>query len=209
MNQASVTRATLGRLPMYLEYLRSLDLSAAPNTSATIIAKALGLGEVQVRKDLSSVSGDGKPKIGYVTSELIEKLECFLGLNEHAKAVIVGAGKLGSALHEYNGFVKYGIDIVAAFDKNPENEVSSADGKTVLSMSKLTSFCQKEGVRIGIITVPVSAAQEVCDKLVESGICAIWNFAPIALSVPEGVIVKQENLALSLAYLNEQLRFQL
>lgn len=206
MNQANVTRATLGRLPQYLEYLRSLPPETT-YTSATIVAKALGLGEVQVRKDLSSVSGEGRPKLGYVTSELIGRLESYLGLNEHTAAVIVGAGKLGCALLEYGGFVKYGLDVVAAFDCDESKARPVKDGKEIFAMDRLDEYCREHNIRIGIITVPSGAAQEVCDRLIGCGVRAIWNFAPGAITVPDGVTLRQENLALSLAYLNEQLRF--
>lgn len=206
MNQASVARATLGRLPLYLQYLKSLPRDGNPTVSATIIAKALGLGEVQVRKDLSSVSGDGKPKIGYVTAELIDKLESFLRLNDRSCAVIVGAGRLGKALLGYGGFADYGLEIVAAFDSDREKIGGNVSDKIILPIEQLESFCEKEKIRIGIITVPESGAQDICDRMVRSGIRAIWNFAPRTLTVPEGVLLRQENLALSLAYLNAQTR---
>lgn len=206
MNQASVARATLGRLPLYLQYLKSLPRDGNPTVSATIIAKALGLGEVQVRKDLSSVSGEGKPKIGYVTAELIDKLESFLRLNDKSCAVIVGAGRLGKALLGYGGFADYGLEIVAAFDSDSEKIGGSVSNKTILPVEQLEAFCQSENVRIGIITVPEGGAQDICDRMVKCGIRAIWNFAPRTLTVPEGVLLRQENLALSLAYLNAQTR---
>lgn len=202
----NVSRATLGRLPMYLEYLKSLSTDRYPNVSATIIARALGLGEVQVRKDLSSVSGEGKPKTGYVTEELTAKIESYLGQGEHTKAVIIGAGKLGRALFDYEGFSKYGMDIVAAFDSDPEKLGTGHRGCPILPLSELQSFCDEHNVRIGVITVPGEYAQDVCDRLVGCGIDAIWSFAPFNLTVPDGVLLRQENLALSLAYLNEQIR---
>lgn len=202
----NVSRATLGRLPMYLEYLKSLSAEKYPNISATIIARALGLGEVQVRKDLSSVSGEGKPKTGYVTEELTAKIEGYLGQGEHTEAVIIGAGKLGRALFDYEGFSKYGMDIVAAFDVSPEKLGTGHRGCPILSMDELENFCDAHNVRIGVITVPGEFAQEACDRLVSCGIDAIWSFAPFNLTVPEGVLLRQENLALSLAYLNEQIR---
>lgn len=204
MNQASVARATLGRLPLYLQYLKSLSRDGNPTVSATTIAKALGLGEVQVRKDLSSVSGEGKPKIGYVTAELIDKLESFLRLNDKSRAVIVGVGRLGKALLGYEGFADYGLEIVAAFDCDSEIIGGSVSDKTILPAEQFEAFCQRENVKIGIITVPEDDAQDICDRMVKCGIRAIWNFATRTLTVPEGVQLRQENLALSLAYLNTQ-----
>ncbi len=202
MKQASVMRATLGRLPIYLDFLKGLDPKENGNISATTIAKELGLGEVQVRKDLSAVSGAGRPKLGYKTSALIKRLEDVLGRNAVSKAVIIGAGKLGNALLGYNGFSDYGLEIAAAFDKDEEK--TSADN-AIFPIDALSDYCKNEGIRIGILTVPVCAAQEICDLLIDSGVTAIWNFAPCQLNVPEGIILQQENLALSLAHLKLQM----
>ena len=205
MNGNSIPKATLGRLPQYLEYLRSLPENAGSTISATVIAKNLSLGEVQVRKDLAIVSGAGKPKIGYITQDLIRDLEGWLGSNELTAAVLVGAGKLGSALLDYSGFEEYGVKIAAAFDSSEDVIRQNSSSKEVLPISDLKKFTSENDIKLGIITVGRASAQEVCDMLVECGIGAIWNFAPCSLTVPENVILKQENLALSLAYLNNLL----
>jgi len=202
MNGYSIPKATLGRLPRYLEYLRSLP-EICRTISATAIAKALSLGDVQVRKDLAAVSGAGKPKIGYEIDKLITDIECHLGYDRLTNAVIVGAGKLGRALLDYDGFEDFGMKIIAGFDCN--EMVLKKGAKDILPIRDIGAFCQKYDVKLGIITVGAGSAQEVCDKLVESGIKAIWNFAPVTLKVPNGVLLKQENLALSLAYLNNQI----
>lgn len=204
MNGYSISKATLGRLPQYLQYLKDLSQGAGGTISATAIARGLSLGEVQVRKDLAAVSGAGKPKIGYVTDDLIKNIESRLGCDKMTSAVLVGAGKLGRALLDYDGFEEYGVKIIAAFDKNENASKAGTSSKAVLPVSELTSFCKTHGVRLGIITVGKEAAQEVCDRMTSSGITAIWNFAPIRLNVPSGVLLKQENLALSLAHLNNQ-----
>ena len=202
MNGYSIPKATLGRLPQYLEYLKSLP-ETRRTISATAIAGALSLGDVQVRKDLAAVSGAGKPRIGYETDILISDIESHLGYERLTNAVLVGAGKLGRALLDYDGFEDFGVRIVAGFDCN---ETVIKNGlKEILPIRDLRDYCQKQNVRLGIITVGEGSAQEVCDKLVESGIEAIWNFAPVTLKVPSGVILRQENLALSLAYLNNQI----
>ena len=205
MKQAFVTRATLGRLPLYLQYLKSLPSENNENTSATGIAKAMGLGEVQVRKDLSSISGTGKPKIGYVTSELIANLEKYLGYNSKSRAVIVGAGKLGRALIDYDGFEDYGLEITAAFDNDRKKIGKLNSGKEIYPMERFESFCRQENIHIGIITVSESSAQEVCDEMLKCGITAIWNFSPCTLAIPQGILLQQENLALSLAHLSKQI----
>ena len=202
MNGYSIPKATLGRLPHYLEYLKSLPENR--NTiSATSIAKELSLGEVQVRKDLASVSGAGKPKIGYETAKLISDIENHLGYEKLTNAVLVGAGKLGRALLDYDEFENFGVKIIAGFDCN---ETALKNGaKDILPIRDIGAFCREYDVKLGIITVGGGSAQDVCDKLVESGIEAIWNFAPVTLKVPSGILLKQENLALSLAHLNNQI----
>ena len=202
MNGYSIPKATLGRLPQYLEYLRSLP-EIRRTISATAIAKALSLGDVQVRKDLAVVSGAGKPKIGYETDKLITDIESHLGCERLTNAVLVGAGKLGRALLDYDGFEDFGVKIIAGFDCN---ETALTKGtKDILPIRDIEVYCREHDVKLGIITVGQGSAQDVCDKLVESGIEAIWNFAPVTLKVPNGVLLKQENLALSLAYLNNQI----
>ena len=202
MNGYSIPKATLGRLPQYLEYLRTLP-EIRRTISATAIAKALSLGDVQVRKDLASVCGAGKPKIGYETDKLITDIESHLGYERLTNAVLVGAGKLGRALLDYDGFEDFGVKIVAGFDCN--ETVLTKGTKDILPIRDIEVYCREHDVKLGIITVGQGSAQDVCDKLVESGIKAIWNFAPVTLKVPNGVLLKQENLALSLAYLKGQI----
>lgn len=204
MQKTSVPKATLGRLPMYLQYLKGLSVDEVPNISATTIAKDLELGDVQVRKDLASVCGGGKPKIGYDTKTLIQSIEKSLGCDNITLAVLVGAGKLGKALLEFDDFETYGVKIIAGFDVS-ENPVKVGKSKEILPMNNFDEFCKENKIQIGIITVGEDSAQSVCDAMVKNGITAIWNFAPHKLSVPEGILLKQENLALSLAHLNNQL----
>ncbi len=204
MEKSSITKATLGRLPHYLQLLRELSVDDVPYISATVIAKKLSLGEVQVRKDLSAVSGEGKPKVGYKTADLIKCIESHLGQGDMTNAVLVGAGKLGKALLEFDDFEDYGVKIIAAFDCN-ETTIRYNRSIEILPMNDFNEFCKKNNVRIGIITVGTGSAQNVCDCMVESGITAIWNFAPCNLEVPDGILLKQERLALSLAYLNNKL----
>ena len=202
MNGYSIPKATLGRLPQYLEYLRTLP-GIRRTISATAIAKALSLGDVQVRKDLAAVCGAGKPKIGYETEKLSTDIESHLGYERLTNAVLVGAGKLGRALLDYAGFEDFGVKIVAGFDCN--ETVLTKGTKDILPIRDIEVYCREHDVKLGIITVGQGSAQDVCDKLVESGIKAIWNFAPVTLKVPNGVLLKQENLALSLAYLKGQI----
>ena len=201
----SVSIQTLQRLPLYLNYLRALSRDKNKNISATTIAVALDLGEVQVRKDLASVSEKGKPKVGYVVEDLIADLENFLGYNNVNNAVIVGAGKLGKALLSYSGFTNYGLDIIAAFDLDKKVANTKFSKNPIFPIENFKNICLRLKVNIGIITVPSHEAQNVCDLMVNSGIKAIWNFAPIHLSVPNGILVQDENMASSLAMLSNHL----
>ena len=201
----SVSVQTLGRLPLYLNFLKSLSKDQAVNISATTIAAALCLNDVQVRKDLALVSKGGRPKIGYVTTDLILDIEQFLGYDNTDSAVVVGAGNLGRSLLCYEEFAAYGMNIIAAFDVDVSLIGSSVNQKLVMSYDKMKDLCKRMNVRIGIITVPAIVAQSVCDSLIESGVSAIWNFAPTHLNVPETVLLKNENLACSLAVLSKNL----
>ena len=201
MKTTDVSRAALGRIPVYLRFLESLPQDTE-TVSATVIAKELGFGEVQVRKDLGAICGSGKPRIGYTVFDLKASLECLID-SRNGKAVIVGAGKLGRALLDYGGFSDYGLDILAAFDT--EVSQNNASGKPILPIDGLHDFCKENDVSIGVITVPAKAAQEVCDKLCQSGIKAIMSFAPCKLTAPEGVAIQYENMALSLAHLKTQI----
>ncbi len=205
MKKADVSRATIGRIPIYLKYLKNA-CSDKKNISATSLAKELGMGEVQVRKDLASVSGAGRPKTGYNISELTETLESFLKPDFGGNVIIVGAGKLGRALLGYSGFGDYGLNITAAFDKAVEKKEQTSSQKSIYPMADFDAFVKENKIKIGIITVPADAAQQVCDLLVENGIKAIWCFAPCTLSVPKDVCVQYENMALSLAYLNKKIQ---
>ena len=205
MATSFIPKATLGRIPLYIEYLRELPDDNNATVSATKIARGLSLGEVQVRKDLAVISGRGKPKIGYERVKLMKDLEQHLGYESLTNAVLIGAGKLGRALLDYQGFEEFGIRILAGFDCN-ETAFRISGNKSVLPIKDIEKYCAENNVKIGIITVGQGSAQEVCDKLVACGIKAIWNFAPCALALPSDVLLKQENLALSLAHLSSQLK---
>ena len=208
MERREISKSVLKRLPGYLAYLKGIRDSVSPYISATALANALGMGEVQVRKDLAMVSDGGRPKIGYLRERLIDDIEQFLGYDNTTDAVLIGAGKLGQALLGYSGFSAYGLNILAAFDANPDLKETD-DGKPVYHISKLQQFCKDNKVLMGIITVPQEYAQAVCDQLIEYGIKAIWNFAPVHLDVPANILVQHENMATSLAVLSMHLQAQI
>ena len=196
--QSTLSKATLGRLPMYLQYICGMDTE---KVSATQIAKGLGLGEVQVRKDLASVCTAGLPKVGYPLSTLRLDMEKALGVNVPVSAVIVGAGKLGSALMEYDGFREYGVEIIAAFDRSA-SAFSPHGHVPVYPMDQLAAFCASHCVETGVLTVPAAAAQAAAEEMTAAGLKAILNFAPYPIRVPSHVTVHPVNIALSLAYLH-------
>ena len=203
-----ISKSVLRRLPTYLTYLKSIQDAESPYISATALANALGMGEVQVRKDLAMVSDGGRPKIGYPRDLLIDDIEQFLGYDNTTDAVLIGAGKLGQARMCYKGFDEYGLNILAGFDKSPDVDFTD-NGKPIYSMDHLESFCRGHKILMAIITTPERSAQEVCDKLIACGIKAIWSFAPGHLEVPEGVMVHNENMATSLAILSVHLQAQM
>ena len=205
MERKEISKAVLKRLPGYLAYLKTLPDDGSVYISATALANALGMGEVQVRKDLAAVSNGGRPKVGYLRHSLIDDIEQFLGYDNTTDAVLIGAGKLGQALLGYSGFEAYGLNILAAFDANPPI-AQTEDGKPVYPMEHLPEFCRENKVLMGIVTVPAKYAQDVCNRLIESGIKAIWTFAPTHLDVPQGILVQYENMATSLAVLSMHLQ---
>jgi len=205
VRKEAVSIQTIKRLPLYISYLKSLP-KEAENVSATGIAADMALGDVQVRKDLAAVCSGGRPKTGYNRKKLIADIEAFLGHRNANTAVLVGMGNMGRALHDYSGFREYGLDIAVAFDID-ENVVGKVySGKRVMHVSKLKDLCERLHVNIGIITVPAENAREVCDTLVEAGVKAIWNFAPVYLSAPQDVLVQNETIISSLAILSNHLK---
>ncbi len=208
MEGKQISKSVLKRLPGYLAYLKNMPEDAPPNISATALATALGMGDVQVRKDLAMVSDGGRPKIGYQRDALIYDIEQFLGYDNTTDAVLIGAGKLGQALMGYKGFDEYGLNILAAFDQCPKSK-KTEEGKPIYPIGKLSDFCLTHKVLMGIITVPAESAQEVADQLIAGGIKAIWNFAPTHLDVPGGILVQNENMATSLAVLSVHLQAQI
>lgn len=201
-----ISRKTLERLPIYHHYLERKHQEGMETISAPSIALELKLNEVQVRKDLAMVTKTaGKPKTGYQVKDLIGDMEEFLGFHNTNQAVLVGVGSLGKALLSYKGFEQYGVEIVMAFDSDGRKVNTKIGGKMVLPMDKLENLCQRMNIHIGIITVPAEYAQAVCSRLVSGGVKAIWNFAPTHLTVPEHILVQNENMAVSLAALSKYL----
>ena len=197
-----ISKATLARMPLYLHFLQEENSKGAQYISSTVIAQNISVSSVLVRKDLALVSSEpGRPRLGFAISRLIVDIEKFLGYDNLSDAVIVGAGGLGRAFLGYEGFKSNGLNIVAAFDISEKLIGTNVLGKEILPLSALEAFVAEHKIRIGIITVPKAAAQEVLNKMIEAGIKAVWNFAPAPLRVPKDIVLKTEDLAASLAML--------
>ena len=194
----------LQRLPVYLNYLKSMPADRM-YVSSGLIAEALEMGEVLVRKDLAYTSATGKPRVGYIKSELIAALEDFLCCNGSRNAVLAGAGGLGKAILSYGGFKNYGINVVAAFDNNPEKIGGSVVGKPVYDIEDAQEKIANLNAELAVICVPAQFAQSVADKLVASGIKAILNFAPVMIKAPQNVVVRHIDVAANLAVLSRMI----
>ena len=198
-NNIYISQASLKRLPKYLRILKEKE---STYISSTEIADSLNLNPIQVRKDLALVSkSDGKPGIGFNVNELILDMEEFLNLNNITDAIIVGAGKIGQALMNYKGFENY-INILMAFD----NDTNKCDNKKIFNIDKMENLVNRLNIHIGIIAVPKENAQDVCNNMIDCGIKAIWNFAPIDLKVPLNVSIKNEDLSASLLILLKEVK---
>jgi redox-sensing transcriptional repressor len=200
-----VSEPTLKRLPLYHRFLKEWQAAGHETVSCTDIGQDLELDPTQVRKDLEAVGAVGRPRIGYVLANLTGELEQFLGWNNVNDAFLVGAGSMGSALLGYRKFEQCGLKIVTAFDRDASKIGTRIHGKHVLPLEKLPNLAERMHILIGIITVPAGEAQAVADLMVQGGIRAIWNFAPIRLHVPPHVIVHNEDLYCSLAALSQKL----
>ncbi len=201
-----VPKSTLSRLPLYYSHIRKMQQQGEKYVSAAAIAQSLNLNPVLVRKDLSGVSSmEGKPHAGFEIDTLIKDLSEYLGYNKVDEAILVGVGSLGRLILTNKEFSSMGLNITVGFDKDPDLHGLQIDDKFILPMEKMESYVKRTGVKIGIITVPADQAQAVCDQMVNCGILAIWNFAFTLLNVPQGILVKNENLPSSLAVLSHQL----
>ncbi len=204
--EAGVSKATLSRMPAYLRYLKEESVKGVEYVASAAIAKDMAVSAVLVRKDLALVSSvAGRPRLGFEVNGLIADIEKFLGYDNVSDALVVGVGGLGRAFLGYEGFKNYGLNIVAGFDVDPRLVGTKIEKKPILSLDELDNFVRRHNINIGIITVPKRAAQEVCDRMVGAGLKAIWNFASVKLNVPNGVIVRYEDLAASLAMLSGEL----
>jgi redox-sensing transcriptional repressor len=174
--------------------------------SSRHLAEFLQVGDTQVRKDMAAINMSGQPKRGYDADATILSLRRTMGLDQVHRAVLCGVGRLGHALLMYSRFSEFGFHMVGAFDIRDEVIGEDVAGTSVLHIDRLIEVIDIFNVEIGILTVNVWAAQEICDRMVASGIKAIWNFAPIHLRVPKHVLVRHEDFAGSLSVISHHLR---
>lgn len=197
---------TLRRLPWYLAYISTLRKQGVEYVSSTHISGHVGVDSSQIAKDLSFLNIKGKTRIGYRVSQLETALRHFLGFAELHNAVIVGTGSLGSALMRDRGLHRYGLNMVAGFDVDPDIVGTTSYGVRVHHIDRLPQVCRDLDVNIAAITVPVTVAQQVADLCIEAGIHAIWNFTPWRIQVPEGIVVQNTSIYAHLALIYNRLQ---
>jgi len=184
-----ISEAVVRRLPVYLRYLTELMGNGVQTVSSQDLGRRLDLNPAQIRKDLAYFGDFGKKGIGYDVEYLIEKIRHILKLDRDIAVVLIGAGNLGKALSNYNAYLNDNMRIVALFDSQPDIIGTAINNLTVQPMEKMAATVQAQHIRVGIMTVPGSEAQQVADDLVEAGVEAILSFAPAILKVREGIRV--------------------
>lgn len=200
-----ISDSTIRRLSHYLRILEKLERRAVATLSSDELARSADTTAAQVRKDLSLFGSFGKRGLGYPVTELKRHLKSILGLERRWRVVLVGAGRIGSALFEYGDFRRRGFTIVAVLDRDPDKVGSRWGEVPVRHVSELPDVVREEKVEILILTVPSEAAQEVADAAVAAGVRGILNFAPTQVKVPEGVSLQDVNMVMELEALSFEL----
>lgn len=203
MKTEKISEAVVRRLPVYLRFLNELNMKNVQTVSSQDLGNKLELNPAQIRKDLAYFGEFGKKGIGYDVNYLIEKIRQILKLDQNIAVALVGAGNLGRALCNYNVYLKDNMKIVSVYDSNPEKIGIEINNLKVRPMGELAESVSKEGIRIGIITVPAADAQGVADEFVRGGVEAILNFAPAIIKVPSNIRVHNADFTTdlqSLAY---------
>lgn len=180
----------IGRLPIYLRALNRLSQEGFEVTSSHELGKRLGISSAQIRKDLSHFGGFGKQGTGYHIAYLEEKLRELLKVDREWEVVLVGVGDLGRAVAHYRGFAERGFNITCAFDSDPQKVGEEFGDFVVQDISEMADTIRRRDIKMAMLAVPAAAAQDVAEQLVEAGIGAILNYAPINLNVPEKVRVQ-------------------
>ena len=202
-----VPEPTLRRLPWYLTNIKLMKEKGEQYVSSTQISKEINIDASQIAKDLSYVNISGRTRVGYNIDALIEVLESFLGFTNMHKAFLFGVGSLGAALLRDSGLHHFGLEIVAAFDVNPELVGKDLNGIPIFHSDDFEAKMKEYDVNIGVLIVPINIAQEITNKIVDGGIKAIWNFTPFRIRVPENIVVQNTSLYAHLAVMFNRLNF--
>ncbi|NLC07538.1 MAG: redox-sensing transcriptional repressor Rex [Syntrophomonadaceae bacterium] len=197
-----IPEATIIRLSVYSRYMAQIKRKGIVTISSGEIARGVGVSSAQVRKDLAYFGEFGTRGVGYNVGELYGYLMKILGLTTQWKLVIVGAGKLGSALAMYGGFAERGFKVVGIFDNDPRKIGQKLDNLEIMDISQLPKIVEANEAKIGIIAVPAEEAQEVTNILIKNGLKAILNFSPRVLSVPDDVVLRNVDLSVNLEILS-------
>ena len=202
-----VPEPTLRRLPWYLSNIKLMKEKGEQYVSSTQISKEINIDASQIAKDLSYVNISGRTRVGYNIDALMEVLESFLGFTNMHKAFLFGVGSLGAALLRDSGLHHFGLEIVAAFDVNPELVGKDLNGIPIFHSDDFETKMKEYDVNIGVLTVPINIAQEITNKMVDGGIKAVWNFTPFRIRVPENIVVQNTSLYAHLAVMFNRLNF--
>ena len=200
-----IAESTVRRLSLYLRFLEEFEREGTATVSSDALAAKLGTTSAQVRKDLSFFGSFGKRGLGYPVEQLTARLRDILGLTRHYRIGVLGAGKIGRALLKYRGFAERGFELAVVYDRNV-TKGASISGVPARDVTRLKSDLKRDRMDIAIIATPPEVAQEITDILVEGGVKAILNFAPVQLTVPSDVAVTNVNMALELETLSYALR---
>ena len=200
-----IPEPTLRRLPWYLSNAKLMKEKGEKYVSSTQISRQINIDASQIAKDLSYVDISGRTRVGYEVDLLIQVLEDFLGFTNLHKAYLFGVGSLGGALLRDSGLSHFGLQIVGAFDINPNLVGTTVEGIPIYHTDEFEERRAKDGVRIGVLTVPINIAQDITDKMVAGGIQAVWNFTPFRIRVPETIVVQNTSLYAHLAVMFNRL----
>ncbi|MCP4639929.1 MAG: redox-sensing transcriptional repressor Rex [bacterium] len=199
--------ATVERLMHYYHFIsEQVETSGTETVTSGEIAKLVRMDDTLVRKDLAAIGVRGLPRVGFRCAAVVNAIHDVLGFGRKYRGVIIGVGRMGSAMASYKGFAKYGLEVCALFDLDPFKMGLVGGGNEILPLSKLPEVVRDQDVSVAILTVPAEAAQEVADAAVAAGVKALWNFASTSLSVPDGVFVRHEHISVGLAELSYLLK---
>ena len=201
MKELKIPEATVSRLSVYSRYLTEVEKQGIVSISSGEIAEGVGGTPAQVRKDLAYFGEFGTRGVGYNVKQLNQEIMNILGLTKRWNVILIGAGNLGSALSQYRGFRERGFQIIGVFDNDLNKVGLKLNGLPIYAINQMADFIEKNDVSIGIIAVPAEYAQDIADLLVDTNIKGILNFAPVVLTIPEDVEIRNVDLTVNLEVL--------